>query len=143
MLSRAQLFEYLRAPLRNTQWSWGAIRQADQVLFLVVWQDESRVDSGRQYSLIYNQTYWGERTDSNGLNERQGHLVRARNGAKTYLIMALAEKPRAEGVPRRILAVNSDEVFEGGSLLDDPSGDVWIERRQRLPVGSVRPVSSS
>jgi hypothetical protein len=104
----------------------------------VVWQDESRVDAGRHYSLIYNKTYWGERTDSNGLKERQGYLERVRSGAKTYLIMALAEKLREEGEPRRIVGVNSDELFEGGELVEDPSGDVWMERCNRVPVGQVR-----
>jgi hypothetical protein len=53
--------------------------------------------------------------------------------------MALAEKPGADGLPRRILEVNSDKVFEGGVLVDDPSGNVWIERRQkRLSMGLVR-----
>ena len=136
--SRADLFQFLGAPLRNPQWSWGALRPRDQTLFLVVWQDENRVQAGRQYSLIYNHTYWGDRTDSNGLNERQEHLALVRNGSRTYLIMALAEMPRADGTPRRILSVNSDEIFEGGALLEDPSGDVWMERRQRLPVSSIR-----
>ena len=39
--SRAELFSYLGAPLNNVQWSWGAVRETDGSVFLVVWQDEN------------------------------------------------------------------------------------------------------
>jgi hypothetical protein len=39
--SRAELFGYLGAPLNNVQWSWGAVRETDGSVFLVVWQDEN------------------------------------------------------------------------------------------------------
>lgn len=35
--SRAELFSYLGAPLNNVQWSWGAVRETDGSVFLVVW----------------------------------------------------------------------------------------------------------
>jgi hypothetical protein len=39
--SRAELFSYIGAPLNNVQWSWGAVRETDSSVFLVVWQDEN------------------------------------------------------------------------------------------------------
>jgi hypothetical protein len=57
--------------------------------------------------------------------------------------MALAEMPRAEGTLRRILSVDWAEVFEGGTLLEEPSGDIWMERRQRLPVSLIRHSSTA
>jgi hypothetical protein len=132
--SRADLFKHVGAPLHNPQWSWGAERPSDNVLFLVVWQDESMRRDGKYYSLILNQTHWGDRTDSNGLNERKRHLERVRQGAKTYLVMALSQNARAPDRPRTIDSVNADEVFEGGELFEDEHGDVWIERRARIPI---------
>src|SRR5262249_13162431 len=99
--SRADMFAYLGAPLKNVQWSWGAVRPSDGAVFLVVWQDESPRRGDRNYSLVHNQTFWGDTTDSRGLNERQRHLECVRQGAKTYLIMARAMDSRTPGTPRR------------------------------------------
>ena len=58
------MFDYLGAPLHNVQWSWGAVRESDGAVFLVVWQDESLRRDGRNYSLVHNQSFWGDTTDS-------------------------------------------------------------------------------
>ena len=136
--SRAHLFKYLGAPLRNVQWSWGAVRESDGAVFLVVWQDENLRRSDRHYSLVHNQTFWGDTTESLGLNERRGHLDLVRKGAKTYLVMARAASERTPEAPRRIEEVNADEVFVGGEWFVDDQGNMWIERIARLPVTRVR-----
>jgi hypothetical protein len=61
-----------------------------------------------------------------------------RQGAKTYLIMALAERARTADAPRRIKELNTDEVFAAGELYEDETGNVWIERVARVPLGEVR-----
>src|SRR5882762_9763859 len=136
--SRAELFSYLGAPLNNVQWSWGAVRETDGSVFLVVWQDENLRRGPRSYSLVHNQQFWGDTTDRHGLNERRRHLDRVRQGAKTYLIMALAERARTADAPRRIKELNTDEVFAAGELYEDETGNVWIERVARVPLGEVR-----
>jgi hypothetical protein len=135
------MFAYLGAPLLNVQWSWGAIRASDGAVFLVVWQDESLRRDGRNYSLVHNQSFWGDTADSLGLNERRRHLDSVRQGTKTYLIMARAIDPRASETPRRIAEINSEEVFEGGELLVDDKGNIWLERVARVPVDQARFVS--
>jgi hypothetical protein len=130
------LFSYLGAPLNNVQWSWGAVR--DGSVFLVVWQDENLRRGPRSYSLVHNQQFWGDTTDRHGLNERRRHLDRVRQGAKTYLIMALAERARTADAPRRIKELNTDEVFAAGELYEDETGNVWLERVARVPLGEVR-----
>ncbi len=55
--SRAELFSYLGAPLNNVQWSWGAVRETDGSVFLVVWQDENLRRGPRSYSLVHNQQF--------------------------------------------------------------------------------------
>jgi len=90
------------------------------------------------YSLVHNQQFWADTTDRHGLNERRRHLDRVRQGAKTYLIMALAERARTADAPRRIKELNTDEVFAAGELYEDETGNVWIERVARVPLGEVR-----
>jgi hypothetical protein len=136
--SRAELFSYIGAPLNNVQWSWGAVRETDGSVFLVVWQDENLRRGTRSYSLVHNQEFWGNTTDRHGLNERRRHLDRVRQGAKTYLIMALAERPRTADAPRRIKELNTDDVFAAGELYEDDTGNVWIERVARVPLVEVR-----
>lgn len=139
--SRAEMFAYLGAPLNNVQWSWGSIREADNAVFLVVWQDESPRLDGQQVSLVLNNTFWGDTTDSNGLNERRVHLERVRQGAKVYMIMARAETGRVPGTPRRIIDIDSEHVFVGGRLIEDKDGNVWLERTARLPMEKARKTS--
>ena len=132
------MFSYLGAPLLNVQWSWGAVREIDGAVFLVVWQDESMRRDNRNYSLVHNQVFWGATTDSNGLNERRRHLDLVRQGAKTYLIMARATDDRTPGAPRRIAELNSEEVFVAGELFEENNGNIWLERVSRVPVDRVR-----
>jgi NADPH:quinone reductase-like Zn-dependent oxidoreductase len=64
--SRAELFSYIGAPLNNVQWSWGAVRETDGSVFLVVWQDENLRRGTQSYSLVHNQEFWGDTTDRHG-----------------------------------------------------------------------------
>ena len=132
------MFAYLGAPLNNVQWSWGSIREPDGAVFLVVWQDESHRRNGRQISLVLNQIFWGDTTDSNGLNERRVHLDRVREGAKVYMIMARADEARAPGKPRKIADIDSENVFVGGELIEDSDGNIWLERVARIPIDDAR-----
>jgi hypothetical protein len=136
--SRAEMFAYLGAPLKNVQWSWGAVRESDGAVFLVVWQDESLRRDRRNYSLVHNQSFWGDTTDSHGLNERRNHIDRVRGGAKAYLIMARAADTRTTGTPRRIEEINSEELFVGGELFVDDKDNIWLERIARMPVDQAR-----
>jgi hypothetical protein len=136
--SRTELFSYLSAPLNNTQWSWGAERDADGAVFLVVWQDESVRRNGRHYSLVHNQSFWGDTTESLGLNERRRHLDLIHQGAAAYLIMARAKDARSPGAVRRIEDLDSEEVFVGGELATDEQSNVWIERVARMSVEQAR-----
>ncbi len=136
--SRAEMFSYLGAPLKNVQWSWGSVRASDGAVFLVVWQDESMRVGSRSYSLVHNHSHWGETADSLGLKERLEHLDRIRGGAKAYLVMAQARQPRRPDEPRRIKDINSKEVFQAGGLLVDERNDVWLERETRMNIEQVR-----
>src|SRR5437016_1855707 len=116
----------------------GAVRETDGSVFLVVWQDENLRRGPRSYSLVHNQQFWGDTTEPHGLNERRRHLDRVRQGAKTHLIMALAERARTADAPRRIKELNTDELFAAGELYEEETGNVWIERVARVPLGEVR-----
>jgi hypothetical protein len=136
--SRADLFSYIGAPLNNVQWSWGAVREADGAVFLVVWQDEHLNREMRKYSLVHNETHWRDKTNTHGLNERKKHLERVRQGATTYMIMARVSDSHADGDTRRIEQLNCDEVFAAGELFEDEQGNIWLERISRIPVEMVR-----
>jgi hypothetical protein len=41
-VSQKDLFGSLGAPLANSRWSWGSVRESDGSVFLRVWQDQTR-----------------------------------------------------------------------------------------------------
>lgn len=139
--SRAELFNYLGAPLKNVQWSWGAVRDLDGAVFLVVWQHESLRRDSRRYHLVHNETYWRDNPDRPlGYTERMKHLelLRQRQGANSFMVMALRANPNADGDVARIQQVNSEEVFVGGELFEDEQGNIWLERVDRIPIENAR-----
>ena len=50
--SPSELLRRLGAPILNVVWSWGAVRPADGVVFLRVWQDRERKVDGKWYTML-------------------------------------------------------------------------------------------
>lgn len=132
-MRRAAYFEYLGAPLHNTRWSWGAVRTADGVVFLLVWKDQIRVQEGRNFARLVRRT---DRTASvlPGASEREGHLEQFRSGTPCYLILGEAVDPRAK--PRKVLSFNPDVLYPAGKLVQHDGG-WYAEMLDGRPVGEI------
>ena len=128
------LFKSLGAPLTNMRGSWGAVRPADNSVFLRVWQDEVKRVGGH---MLVRVTAQGapEGDQPVGYGERLKHVQLIRDGAKSYMIMCEAVETGAS--PRSLKRFNEREVFVGGAL-QELDGDFWLQATERLPVASVR-----
>lgn len=132
-MSLSGLFKKIGAPLRNVRWSWGAVRPADNAVFLRVWQDAER-KIGDQW---YAQLLWGSADatfERLGHEERKEHIERVRNGARCYLVMCVAEN--VDERPRKIKSYNGREVFLAGDLLF-VDGLCLVARKDRIPIREV------
>jgi len=135
-MSLSALFNSLGAPLHNNRWSWGAIRKEDCAVFLRVWQDETKIFNDKRFMRITANEYFQNNDPNNlGYQERLSQIEQIRNGAKSYMIVCVAEDTNA--IPRSITSFNSNEVFEGGELITE-AGDVWLEFGKRLAVQLVK-----
>ena len=128
-------FKRLGAPLVNTRWSWGAVREDGSVV-LRVWQHDCKKINGIRYVHITEEASDDPHKNqgSAGYSERNDHVQLLKNGAEAYLVMCHAEDPDAK--PRKIKGFNSREVFVAGNLLET-DGDTWLEIRGRIPASSV------
>ena len=136
--SPSELFRRLGAPLLNVVWSWGAVRPADGVVFLRVWQDRERKVDGRWYTMLTHHAVFVDDPANLGWQERLGHLAKIRGGARCYLVMCEAKD--VEASPRAIKSFNDRDLFVGGALVE-MDGDWWIERVGRVAVRDVMPKS--
>ena len=133
-MSLTQHFQKLGAPLKNSRWSWGSVRESDGVIFLRVWQDQKiRIDDKTYMLATHNAAYAGNES-SPGYKERLAHLELAREGTKVYMIMCIVKDPDA--VPRSVKSFIEDDVFLGGEVIEH-EGDSWIEQAGRLDRFSI------
>jgi hypothetical protein len=133
-MNRTELFAYLRAPLANTRWSWGAVRPDDGAVFLQVWQDEHKKIDGKPFTCVNSYTFFGEDLSNLGHAERLRHVDLIRAGAPSFMIMCRAADPKAS--PRVIASIDDKDVFVGGRLVQF-DGDWWLERAARINVSAV------
>jgi len=136
-MTQKAFFEMLGAPLVNARWSWGAVREADRVVLLRVWQDNVRTYENKQFVRILHGISNRAGRSQHGRRERVEHVERIRGGARCFLIMCEAEDTAAR--PRRVRRFNAEEVFPGGSVRQI-DGDVWVEL---FPGVSVEEFTSS
>ena len=136
-MSQKALFERLGAPLANVRRSWGAVRASDGVVFLRVWEDQSKTIDGKSFMRLTANEHFKEndRTDF-GYQERLNHVALIRGGAVSYMIVCVVEDVNA--IPRKIKKFNSNEVFPGGQLVD-ADGDTWLELGNRIRVQAAQP----
>lgn len=130
VISQKALFERLGAPLHNTLWSWGSVRQHDGAVFLRVWQDGHIKIDDKRFVWIGSTN----QPSSRGGNERIRHIKLIETGSPCYMIMCLAVDPQAE--TRKIKSFNSEFLFVGGEIrLVD--GKYLLEIKDRVPLRSV------
>lgn len=126
-MTQTQMFARLGAPLKNSRWSMGSVREADGALFLRVWQDGSRRINGKRYIRLSDEL---PPEDDVGATERLEHVKLAEAGQPCYLIMCQPEDPKAE--PRKVQSFNRREVFVGGEVIVEDNA-YWVELEGRVP----------
>ena len=135
-MTPSDFFRYLGAPLANQRWSWGAVRQADNVVVLRVWQDETRKFDGKLHVMVTAHQWFADDPGNLGDVERLRHLDAIRAGLRAFAVMCVAADPRES--PRRISKFNRDELFVGGTLRTE-DGEEWLELTGRVPASTLRP----
>ena len=132
--SVTEVFQRLGAPLANQRWSWGAVRSADGMVFLRVWQDQTRKIGDARYVEVANHELFAGPASNNGYTERLIHLDTIRNGSASVLVMCEVKDRHAD--PRAIKSVNDRDVFIGGRLaeLDQRT---WLELTDRKPLSEI------
>src|SRR5687768_5825819 len=123
-MSISDFFKKLGAPLKNTRWSWGAIRPADEAVFLRVWQDRKIVRERVIYMMVTHHEKYANDEAALGYQERMQHVSKLRAGSRCYMVMCLAKNPNAS--PRKIRSFDHDRIFVGGSLVEH-DGDTYVE----------------
>ena len=121
-------FAKLGAPLRNSRWSWGSVRESDGAVFLRVWQDEKVKIDGRTFMMVTHHAAYVGNESSPGYRERMQHVELAKSGSTVYMIVCIVRD--AEESPRKIDRFIKDDVFIGGEIIDY-NGDTWIEQAGR------------
>ncbi|AXA83673.1 hypothetical protein DCD74_02295 [Lysobacter oculi] len=136
-MSLAKFFDSIGAPLANTRWSWGAVRN-DGAVALRVWQDGTARKDGKLLVQITHLEKYGDGRgrDNLGYAERLAHVELIRNGAKTYFVMCRAKDPSVHDAPRQIASFNDKEIFIGGPVLTI-DGETWVEIVDRVPASAV------
>lgn len=129
-MSITAMFEKLGAPLANSRWSWGGVRQ-DGAVVLRVWQNETRRIDGQTHIQLTHHAAFVGREDNLGYQERLQQIAQIRDGAKCYMVMC---EPRdTQEVPRVIKAFNERELFCAGELVAQ-HGDFWAPIADRKPA---------
>lgn len=125
----------LQAKFVNHVWGWGAVRQADEVVFLRVWADESepKQDPKRVYVLNLHPNH----PRSLGEEERLRHVKRLRAGAKGFGVVCFRDtKP---GEKASIKTYDDEELLEFGGVFEE-SGKVYarVIRKVKVEQAAVR-----
>jgi len=102
-MSQARFFEFLGAPLRNTRWSWGAVRPKDGAVILREWKDHIFERGGERYARVWWLAAGRPPARELGARERLAHLDRIRAGAAGYIVVVVAGDVDAQ--PRKIVQV--------------------------------------
>ena len=133
-LSNSKFFsEVLGAKLRNVQWSWGAVDEDRNRVFLRVWEHGLEPDdnSGLEIATVFSES-WASR--SPGFSERRGHLELVRSGKSAYAVRCVARDPNSDG-KKSIKSYDDEAVYRLGDL--DQRGSTWYAPIvERVPVDS-------
>ena len=130
-MNQTDLFRRLGATLKNTRWSWGAVRR-DGTVFLRVWEDQTRTHAGFRYVRVTRLDRQNRKHP--GHQERLEHVALVRRGAPCRMIMCVARDVNAS--PRQIGNFNRTELFVGGNIIE-LDGDWWIQIAGQISIQSA------
>lgn len=131
-MNQSALFKLVGAPLRNSRWSWGAIR-ADGGVVLRVWGNEIKNFKEKQFVRITYFEKFINKTNNLGYIERLYHLELLKNGSKSFMIVCTATDDKA--IPRSIKKFDEDYIYIGGELIL-LENNWWIEIVEKISISS-------
>ncbi len=112
-------FKRLGAPLKNSRWSWGAVR-SDGTVVLRVWAENVFKVDGKNYVQVIGPDWQqfdenGARIN-NGLDERKVHVSLLEAGAESILVMCQCnDYTKPDGWT--IKSFDNETVFVGGEVI--------------------------
>jgi hypothetical protein len=126
----SSLFSELNAPLRNSLWSWGSVRESDRTVFLRVWEEGYRKIDDRRCVWVCdtdgsNQTLGG--------NERRRQVELIKEGYRAFMIMCKSEDGNCE----KVIHFNDEQLFVAGRLIEF-EGQMYLEYLGRIDVELAR-----
>ena len=133
-MSLTQHFKKIGAPLKNSRWSWGSVRESDGAVFLRVWQDQKIRRDGKSYMMITHHQAYAANESSPGCRERIRQVELAKTGHTVYMIACIVKD--TDERPRKIERFIEDDVFLGGEIIEH-HGDTWIEQAGRVDIRSL------
>jgi hypothetical protein len=130
ILSISEFFKIrLNAPLINTRWSWGALSQDKEKVYLSIWADEITVADGKTWVIILN----NDLITSPAKQERIDHIDLIKNGLSAYALIKIAKDVTA--TPRDMKEFNSEYLrIIKNNFFTDKDGRLIAELGDRLPV---------
>ena len=119
----------LLAPLYNHVWSWGAMNEKSEIVFLRVgrWAIES-YDDGKEWAILLHPA-WLEKP-AGGLSERIRHIEAMRKGCRGYAVLV---DFREDG---KISAFDDQTLLQLAPPIDD-DGFVYSQVLSRVSVDNV------
>jgi len=128
--------DVLGAELRNQVWSWGAIDEDQDRLFLRIWEDQIRNFNGSERVRVDIKSA----KSSAGRNERRTHIDLIKQGLAAYGVVCRAVDPDTPG-ERRIKDFDESPLLVFDEILDD-GDDVYASIRKRVPLDVITTVDS-
>lgn len=132
-MSITAMFDRVGAPLANSRWSWGGVRQ-DGTVVLRVWQSETQRINGQTHIQLTHHAAFVGREDNLGYQERLQQIAQIRAGATCFMVMC--EQRDTQEMPRVIKKFNERELFRAGELVEH-EGDLWAPIADRKPVSRI------
>ena len=133
----------LGAQLCQIQKSWGAVRRADGVIFLRVWDESVLLESQgkRTFARLAFHDWYEDDPENWGYQERCSHIenlrerIRANHAEIGYAVMC-TPKHLPDG--RRSIKSFVSETVRPIIGIQDRENDVWAELGPAVPVDNVR-----
>lgn len=91
--SLSRYFELLGAPLKNSRWSWGAVRQSDGAIFLRQWEDHIFEHEGARYVGIWYELAPPPEPTDLGARERWEHVKQVKKNGRCFIVIVVAKSP--------------------------------------------------
>ena len=139
MFTVTEFLKRLGAPRKNTQWSWGSIRD-DGAVFLPIYQDRIQKIDGSTYARITFHKVFENAQSNLGFRERLRQIEMIRQGAQCYVIAVVPQDPYTR--PRKIKSFNDEFVWAGGKIVEI-DGESWIEMGEKIKARDLFRVAVS